>query len=142
MTGVVTHPEQSTSSSERAVVRTDNAPAPYQGAPYSQAIRVGDLLFVSGQIALDPTTHDVVGETIEEQTERVLSNLEAILEAAGSDIDHLVKTTVYLADWANFDGMNEVYARRVGSPPPARATAGITLPPGLLVEIDAVAVLA
>jgi 2-iminobutanoate/2-iminopropanoate deaminase len=123
----------------RTAIRTENAPAPYQGAPYSQAIRVGDLVFASGQVALDPATHDVVGDTIEEQTERVLANLSAVLEAAGSGLDGIVKTTVYLSDWADFDGMNEVYARHMGSPPPARATAGISLPPGLLVEIDAVA---
>jgi 2-iminobutanoate/2-iminopropanoate deaminase len=126
----------------RSVIRTERAPAPYQGAPYSQAIRVGELVFVSGQVSLDPETHEVVGESIREQTERVLSNLEAILAAAGSGLDRLVKTTVYLTDWANFEGMNEVYARRIGTPPPARATAGISLPPGLLVEIDAVAVAA
>lgn len=123
----------------RTAIRTERAPAPYHGAPYSQAIRAGELLFVSGQVALDPETHEVVGDTIEEQTERVLSNLEAILEAAGSGLDRIVKTTVYLADWDDFTGMNGVYARYVGSPPPARATAGIELPPGLLVEIDAVA---
>jgi 2-iminobutanoate/2-iminopropanoate deaminase len=129
-----------TLTSTRTVVRTEEAPAPYQGAPYSQAIRVGELVFVSGQVSLDPVSHEVVGDTIEEQTERVLSNLQAILEEEGSSFDHLVKTTVYLTDWANFEGMNEVYARRIGSPPPARATAGISLPEGLLVEIDAIAV--
>jgi reactive intermediate/imine deaminase len=123
-------------------IRTDAAPAPYAGAPYSQAVRTGDLVFVSGQVALDPATHEVVGDTIEEQTERVLANLRAILEAAGSGVDRIVKTTVYLTDWASFEGMNEVYARHVGTPPPARATAGISLPPGLLVEIDAVATVA
>jgi 2-iminobutanoate/2-iminopropanoate deaminase len=120
-------------------IRTEAAPAPYAGAPYSQAVRTGDLVFVSGQVALDPETHEIVGDTIEEQTERVLANLRAILDAAGSGVERIVKTTVYLADWADFPGMNDVYARHLGSPPPARATAGITLPPGLLVEIDAVA---
>ena len=132
--------EETAPSPTRSVVRTERAPAPYHGAPYSQAVRAGDLLFVSGQVALDPESHEVVGDTIEAQTERVLSNLEAILQAAGSSLDQLVKTTVFLTDWADFEGMNEVYASRIGSIPPARATAGITLPPGLLVEIDAVAV--
>jgi 2-iminobutanoate/2-iminopropanoate deaminase len=126
---------------ERQLIRTEAAPAPYAGAPYSQAIRVGDLVFASGQVALAPGTNEVVGDTIEEQTERVLENLGAILEAAGSGLDLIVKTTVFLVDWADFEGMNAVYARYVGNPPPARATLGITLPPGLRVEIDAVATL-
>jgi 2-iminobutanoate/2-iminopropanoate deaminase len=127
---------------ERTVIRTEAAPAPYQGAPYSQAICVGELVFVSGQVAIAPGSNDVVGDTIEEQTERVLENLGAILEAAGSGFDRIVKTTVFLADWADFDGMNAVYARYVGGTPPARATLGIQLPPGLKVEIDAVAAVA
>jgi 2-iminobutanoate/2-iminopropanoate deaminase len=126
-------------SVERTVIRTEAAPAPFKGAPYSQAIRVGDLVFVSGQIALAPGSTEIVGETIEEQTERVLENLRAILEAAGSGLDRLVKTTVFLTDWSDFDGMNAVYARFVGDEPPARATLGVELPPGLKVEIEAVA---
>jgi 2-iminobutanoate/2-iminopropanoate deaminase len=124
----------------KTVVRTEEAPAPFQGAPYSQAIRSGGLVFVSGQLALRPGAHEIVGETIEEQTEQVFSNLRAILEEAGSGLDRLVKTTVYLADLDDFAGMNEVYARHVGEQPPARATMEVSrLPSGALLEIEAVA---
>src|SRR5712691_6890601 len=124
----------------KTVVRTEQAPAPFQGAPYSQAIRAGGLVFVSGQLALRPGAHEIAGETIEEQTEQVFANLRAILEEAGSGLDRLVKTTVYLADLADFAGMNEVYARHVGAAPPARATMEVAaLPSGALVEIEAVA---
>jgi 2-iminobutanoate/2-iminopropanoate deaminase len=125
---------------EKSVVRTEDAPAPYQGAPYSQAIRVGDLVFVSGQLSLRPGESELVGDTIGEQTEQVLTNLAAILEAAGSGLDRLVKTTVFLANLADFQGMNEVYARRVGERPPARSTVEVAaLPSGALLEIEAVA---
>ncbi len=123
---------------EPTVVRTDAAPAPFQGAPYSQAIRVGDLVFVSGQLPVAPGGSGVVGETIEEQTEQVFRNLRAILEAAGSGLDRVVKTTVFLADWSEFERMNAVYARHVGERPPARATARIDLPGGMKLEIEAV----
>ena len=125
---------------EPTAVRTDAAPAPYQGAPYSQAIRAGDLVFVSGQVPVAPGSSDVVGDTIEEQTEQIFANLRAILVAAGSGLERVVKTTVYLADFDDFAGMNEVYARHVGSQPPARATVEVArLPAGALVEIEAVA---
>jgi 2-iminobutanoate/2-iminopropanoate deaminase len=124
---------------ERTVVRTEAAPAPFRGAPYSQAIRAGDLVFVSGQIAVSPETNELVGESIQEQTEQALRNLGAILEAAGSSLDRLVKTTVFLADFGDFEGMNEVYARRVGDTPPARSTVGVQLPAGLRIEIEGVA---
>ena len=119
-------------------VRTERAPAPFQGAPYSQAIRVGDLVFVSGQLALRPGESEMVGPGIAEQTEQVMTNLGAILEAAGSGLDRLVKTTVYLANLDDFQGMNEVYSRHVGDRPPARATVEVSrLPSGALVEIEA-----
>ncbi|MEX2212052.1 MAG: Rid family detoxifying hydrolase [Gaiellaceae bacterium] len=125
---------------EKAVVRTERAPAPFQGAPYSQAIRVGDLVFVSGQLALRPGEKEMVGDTIAEQTEQVMANLQAILEEAGSGLDRLVKTTVFLANLADFQGMNEVYARHVGDRPPARSTVEVAaLPSGALVEIEAIA---
>jgi 2-iminobutanoate/2-iminopropanoate deaminase len=125
----------------KSVVRTEAAPAPFQGAPYSQAIRTGDLVFVSGQLALEPGHSEMVGDTIEEQTEQVFRNLAAILEEAGSGIDKLVKTTVFLINLGDFQGMNDVYARWVGDKPPARATVEISaLPPGALVEIDAIAI--
>jgi 2-iminobutanoate/2-iminopropanoate deaminase len=124
----------------KEVVRTDGAPAPFQGAPYSQAIKAGGLVFVAGQVGI---THDnpvPVGDTIQEQTEQTLLNLRAILEAAGSGMDRLVKTTVFLTNLDDFQGMNEVYARHVGDQPPARSTFEVSkLPPGLLVEIEAVA---
>ena len=125
---------------EKTVVRTDAAPAPFQGAPYSQAIRAGDLVFVSGQLALRPDHEAIVGDTIQEQTEQVFANLGAILEEAGSGLDRLVKTTVYLADLGEFAGMNEVYAHHVGDQPPARATIEVSaLPSGAKVEIEAIA---
>jgi 2-iminobutanoate/2-iminopropanoate deaminase len=125
----------------KTAVRTEEAPAPFQGAPYSQAIRAGDFVFVSGQLALRPDHAEIVGDSIEEQTEQVLANLRAILEAAGSGLDRLVKTTVYLADLGDFAGMNEVYARHVGEVPPARATIEVSaLPSGAKVEIEAVAI--
>jgi 2-iminobutanoate/2-iminopropanoate deaminase len=125
---------------EKSVVRTEAAPAPFQGAPYSQAISAGGLVFVSGQLALRPDHAEIVGDSIGEQTEQVFANLRAILEAAGSGLDRLVKTTVYLADLGDFAGMNEVYARHVGDAPPARATIEVAaLPSGAKVEIEAIA---
>jgi 2-iminobutanoate/2-iminopropanoate deaminase len=125
---------------EKSVVRTEEAPAPFQGAPYSQAIRTGDLVFVAGQLPLAPGSSDVVGATIQEQTEQVFRNLRAILEAAGSGLDRLVKTTVFLVDLADFQGMNEVYAQQIGSEPPARSTVEIAaLPSGVKLEIEAIA---
>jgi len=125
---------------EKEVVRTERAPAPFQGAPYSQAIRANGFVFVSGQLALEPEHAEIVGDSIQEQTEKVFDNLQAILEEAGSGLDRIVKTTVFLLDLADFAGMNEVYARRVGQPPPARATIEISnLPSGAKVEIEAIA---
>ena len=125
---------------EKEVIRTDAAPAPFQGAPYSQAIRIGELVFVSGQLALRPGESQLMGGSIQEQTEQIFANLAAILEEAGSGLDKLVKTTVYLADLADFAAMNEVYAKHVGEKPPARATIEVSaLPSGALVEIEAIA---
>ncbi len=125
---------------EREAVRTEQAPAPFQGAPYSQAIRANGFVFVSGQLALRPDHAEIVGEDIGEQTEQVFDNLQAILEEAGSGLDRIVKTTVFLTDLGDFGGMNEVYARRVGQPPPARATVEISnLPSGAKLEIEAIA---
>jgi len=126
--------------SEKSVVRTDAAPAPFQGAPYSQAIRFGDLVFVAGQVPLRPGESELMGGAIEEQTEQVCENLKAILEAAGSSFDRVLKTTVFLIDLADFQGMNSVYARYVGDRPPARSTVQIAaLPQGARVEIEAIA---
>jgi 2-iminobutanoate/2-iminopropanoate deaminase len=125
----------------KEVVRTETAPAPFQGAPYSQAIKANGFVFVAGQVGIRPDDPHPVGDGIGEQTEQVLANIRAILEAAGSSMDRLVKTTVFLTNLDDFPGMNEVYARHVGDQPPARSTFEVAkLPPGLLVEIEAIAV--
>jgi 2-iminobutanoate/2-iminopropanoate deaminase len=125
---------------EKTAVRTEEAPAPFQGAPYSQAIKTGGLVFVSGQISLRPDHGEIVGSTIQDQTEQIMKNLGAILAEAGSGLDRLIKTTVFLTNLDDFQGMNEVYARHVGETPPARATIEVgRLPSGALVEIDAIA---
>ena len=127
---------------DKDVIRTEAAPAPFQGAPYSQAIRAGGLVFVSGQLALTPGGHEIVGDGISEQTEQIFANLGAILAEAGSGLDRLVKTTVFLANLSDFQGMNAVYAKHVGDLPPARSTVEVAaLPSGALVEIEAIAVL-
>jgi 2-iminobutanoate/2-iminopropanoate deaminase len=124
----------------KTAVRTEEAPAPFQGAPYSQAIQSGGFVFVSGQLALRPDHAEIVGDSIQEQTEQVFANLRAILEAAGSGLDRLVKTTVFLQNFDDFAGMNEVYAKHVGDQPPARSTVEVAkLPSGALVEIEAIA---
>ena len=125
---------------DKTVVRTEAAPAPFQGAPYSQAIKANGFVFVAGQVALKPGDKDISGTTIQEQTEQALANLGAILEAAGSGFDRLVKTTVFLQHLDDFQGMNEVYAQKVGEQPPARSTVEVAkLPSGALVEIEAIA---
>jgi len=126
----------------KTVVRTESAPAPFQGAPYSQAIAAGGLVFVSGQLSLKPGDKEISAGTIEEQTEQVFANLRAILEAAGSSLDRLVKTTVFLQNLDDFQGMNSVYAKHVGEQPPARSTVEVAkLPSGALVEIEAIALI-
>jgi 2-iminobutanoate/2-iminopropanoate deaminase len=123
----------------RSVIRTDKAPAPFQGAPYSQAIAHGGLVFVSGQLGVDAEGNMVEGG-ISEQTEQVMQNLAAILEAAGTSLQKVVKATIFLADLGDFQAMNEVYARHVGDEPPARATFQVAaLPSGALIEIEVVA---
>ena len=125
---------------DKTVVRTESAPSPYQGAPYSQAIRAGGFVFVSGQLALRPGDKELTGGTIEEQTEQVFANIGAILAQAGTGLDRLVKTTVFLQDLGDFQGMNAVYAKHVGDAPPARSTVEVAkLPSGALVEIEAIA---
>ena len=122
----------------RQRVQTENAPAAI--GPYSQAIRANGFVFVSGQIPIDPQTGEFVAGGIAEQTARVLKNLTAVLEAAGSSLELVVKTTVFLADMKEFSGMNEVYATFFPKPPPARATvAAAGLPRDARVEIEAVA---
>jgi len=119
-------------------IQTDLAPKAI--GPYSQAIDVGDLVFVSGQIPLDPKTMEVVGGTIEEQTTQVMKNLEAILQEAGLTFANVVKFTIYLTDLADFDGLNQTYAQFLTDPYPARATIEVSkLPKGVKVEIDLIA---
>lgn len=114
--------------------------APKAIGPYSQGIKAGGFIFVSGQVALDPKTGEMVGADVAAQTERVLQNLQAIVEAAGSDLDRVVKTTVYLRTMNDFAAMNEVYRKYFKSEPPARATVAVAgLPKDALVEIDVVA---
>jgi 2-iminobutanoate/2-iminopropanoate deaminase len=123
----------------RRAVETSAAPAAL--GPYSQAIVAGSLVFCSGTTGIDPAT-GVAPDGIEAQTEQALGNLAAVLEAAGSSLAHLVKTTIFYADVDDFARLNEVYARHMPDPPPARsAPANVRLPRGLLVSIDAIAVL-
>ena len=120
-------------------VATDKAPGAI--GPYSQATVVGHMVFTAGQIALDPATMEIVGADVTQQTEQVVRNLTAVLEAAGAGLGSVAKTTVYLADMADFQAMNEVYARHFGDHKPARAAVqAAALPKGALGEIDAIAV--
>jgi 2-iminobutanoate/2-iminopropanoate deaminase len=124
----------------KRTVRTEQAPAPFQGAPYSQGVVHGDLVFVSGQLGVDPETGEVVEGGIEAQTEQVMKNVGAVLEAAGTSLANVLKASIFLVDLGDFAAMNEVYARYVGPDFPARATVQIgALPSGALVEIEVVA---
>jgi 2-iminobutanoate/2-iminopropanoate deaminase len=125
---------------EKLRVRTSRAPGPTAGAPYSQAICVGGFVFVSGQLPIDATTGKLVGETVDQQTAQVMRNVEQVLLAAGSGLDKLVKTTVYLTSRRDWAAMNEAYGRFVGPVPPARvAVVAVEMALGALVEVDAVA---
>jgi len=116
--------------------------APKAMGSYSPAIKAGNLLFVSGQIPIDPATGTLVEGNIAAQTEQVMRNLGALLRAAGAGFEHVVRTTVFLADMNEFAMMNEVYSRHVGDPPPARATVQVArLPRDVKIEVDAIAVL-
>ena len=122
----------------RDVVLTDKGPKPI--GPYSQAIRANGFLYVSGQVALDPKTGEFVGTDIRQQTERTLENVKGILEAAGSNMHHVVKTTVFLKDINDFAAMNEVYAKFFAQAPPARSTVQVArLPKDAAVEIEVIA---
>jgi len=122
----------------RKVVSTDGAPKAI--GPYSQGIDSGSLVFLSGQIPLDPATGQMVGGGIGEQTDRILKNLEAVLKASGLTLNHVVRTTVFLVDLGDFAAMNEVYARHFPKDPPARSTVQVAaLPKGARIEIDAIA---
>jgi 2-iminobutanoate/2-iminopropanoate deaminase len=122
----------------RDVILTDRGPKPI--GPYSQAIRANGFLYVSGQVALDPKTGEMTGTEIREQTERTLESVKGILEAAGSNLHHVVKTTVFLKDMNDFAAMNEVYAKYFTLAPPARSTVQVSrLPKDALVEIEVIA---
>ena len=128
-------------TNHKTAIATPHAPAAI--GPYSQAIRIGDTIYTSGQVALDPATGQIVPGTITEQTTRVLENLKAVLAEAGLDLAHVVKTTVFLKTMADFGAMNEIYARYLapeGIVPPARSTVAVAaLPKDALVEIEVIA---
>lgn len=130
----------SSASRGRLVVESKDAPKPI--GPYSQAIIAGGFVFCAGQTARDPVTNKLIEGDVSAQTDRVLKNISAVLAAAGTDMDHVVKTTVYLKNISDFNAMNEVYGRYFKDAPPARATVGVAgLPVDALVEIEVVAVL-
>ncbi len=119
-------------------IHTDHAPAAV--GPYSQAIRIGEFIFTAGQVALDPASGELVGSDVAAQTEQVISNLRAVLAAAGSGLERVIKTTVFLQNMSDFAAMNAVYARHFPEPFPARSTVEVGgLPKGGLVEIECVA---
>lgn len=119
-------------------VRTDGAPAPV--GPYSQAITAGDFVFCSGQIPLDPNTNDLVAGDIAQQTHRIMENLNTVLQAAGSSLGKVVKTTIFLVDLGDFARVNEVYGSFFAENPPARSTVQVcALPKGARVEIECIA---
>jgi 2-iminobutanoate/2-iminopropanoate deaminase len=136
-------PERQGHQGSVAVKQVISAPdAPKAMGAYSPAIKAGNLLFVSGQIPIDPASGALVDGDITPQTEQVMRNLGALLRAAGVGFEHVVRTTVFLADLDDFAAMNEVYSRHVGTPPPARATVQVArLPRGVRIEVDAIAVL-
>jgi 2-iminobutanoate/2-iminopropanoate deaminase len=122
----------------KETITTDRGPKPI--GPYSQAVKANGFLFLSGQVALDPKTSEVTGSDIREQTARVLENVKGILEAAGSNLHHVVKTNVFLKDINEFPAMNEVYGRYFTAAPPARSTVQVArLPKDALVEIEVIA---
>ena len=122
------------------IVLTDKGPKPI--GPYSQAVKSNGFLFASGQVALDPRTNEFIGGDIRQQTERAMENLKAVIEAAGSNLHHVVKTTVFLKDMNDFAAMNEAYGKYFPAAPPARSTVQVArLPKDALVEIEVIATL-
>jgi 2-iminobutanoate/2-iminopropanoate deaminase len=120
-------------------IRTGNAPAPV--GPYSQALESGGIVFCSGQIALDPSTGQMVGDTPAAQTEKLMDNIRAVLESAGLGMDRIIKTSIFLVDMKAFAEVNAVYERKLGGHKPARSTVAVSaLPKGALVEIECVAI--
>lgn len=124
----------------REIVHTDRGPKPI--GPYSQAIKANGFLFASGQVAIDPKTNEFIGGDIRQQTERALENVKGVVEASGSKLSHVVKTTVFLKDMNDFAAMNEVYGKYFSAAPPARSTVAVAgLPKDALVEIEVVAII-
>ena len=124
----------------KEIVLTDRGPKPI--GPYSQAVKANGFLYLAGQVALDPKTGELVGGDIAQQTQRVMENIKGVVEAAGSKLNHVVKSTVFLKDLNDFAAMNEVYGKYFTSAPPARSTVQVTrLPKDALVEIEVIAVL-
>jgi 2-iminobutanoate/2-iminopropanoate deaminase len=124
----------------RESISTDKAPKAI--GPYEQAIKIGDFVYTAGQIPLDPQTGNLIAGTIAEQTRQVLENLKAVLEAAGSSLDKVIKATVFLKNMADFAALNEVYGEYLGKAKPARSTVAVAdLPRGALVEIDLIAII-
>ena len=142
-TGILSKQNSEMSSTPKTLISTEKAPAAI--GPYSQAVRIGDLLYTSGQIALDPATGQIVAGGIEAQTTRVLENLKAVIEAAGANLAQVVKTTVFLKDMNDFAAMNAIYGHYLapeGTIAPARSTVEVArLPKDVLVEIEVIAVL-
>ncbi len=123
---------------EKKIIRTDNAPAPI--GPYNQAVQFGNMLFISGQIPLDPATGNLVMDSIQAETKLVMNNLQAILTEAGMDFSNVIKTTIFLTDMGQFAQVNEVYGRYFTENPPARETVQVSgLPKGVNVEISMIA---
>ncbi|HHW55242.1 MAG: RidA family protein [bacterium] len=125
---------------KKEAINTQRAPAPV--GPYSQAVRAGNLLFLSGQIALDPATGQLVDGDVREHTKRIMENLKAVLEGAGATLDHVVKTTIFLTDMGDFAAVNEVYGSYFAAVPPARSCVQVAaLPKGVPIEIEMIALL-
>ncbi len=123
----------------KEIIYSANAPAPI--GPYSQAVRVGSMLFISGQIAIQQSSGNIITSTIQEETEQVMKNLDEVLRAAGMDFSHVVKSTIFLKDMGNFPKVNEVYGTRFPSQPPARETVEVSrLPKDVNVEISCIAI--
>jgi 2-iminobutanoate/2-iminopropanoate deaminase len=126
--------------SERDVIVTEGAPKPFGGAPYNQAIRAAGFVFCAGQVGLDPSSGTLVDGGVESQARRAMENLSAVLEAAGSGIDRIVKTTIFVTDLGDFAAVNAVYGSFFAADPPARSTVQVAgLPGGAVVEIEAIA---
>jgi 2-iminobutanoate/2-iminopropanoate deaminase len=126
--------------SERDVIVTEGAPKPFGGAPYNQAIRAAGLVFCAGQVGLEPASGTLVNGGVEAQARRAMENLSAVLEAAGSSVDRIVKTTIFVTDLGDFAAVNAVYGSFFAADPPARSTVQVAgLPGGAVVEIEAIA---